>query len=231
MNPATSLVAIVALTCTANVRAAIILETATLGPSQGSNGVVVGTGLDESQWLGARFTLDSTYRITAIGGHLRFAPSRGMGWGAIVPMPAIGLPGFAPMDIEANALAFATIPQMRLTSDIRVPIDAVLDAGDYGVVLGGGPYFGASDGSGIMPDAGQSNLLPDSRFRFIARINPLNPAQATWSQLGEVPRLRLVVEGEAFTPQPIPEPTSLIAWSVLALIGTGFYRRRRHKAA
>ena len=62
------------------IQAAVIHQSATLGPT----GLHTGSTIALHQWLGSRFTLTETTDITAIGGHI--FQSSGSIFGAVIPL-------------------------------------------------------------------------------------------------------------------------------------------------
>ncbi len=138
------LLAIVALGATfavaARAEAALIYESATLGPT----GQQTGYSLASYQWLGVRFTLTTTTRITRIGGHyyIMGAPP---GFIGIFP---IGATNFPPLPANvASALVSAPLPTQTPSADVGVNVDITLPPGTYALVLG----VSAPGASGGMP--------------------------------------------------------------------------------
>lgn len=137
-----------------------LLETASEITGSGTtNG---GISVSEDSWLGARFELDQTYRITDIGGHVKSSSSpEEFGYedrsvfAAIVPVSEST--GF-PSDMLLSEAVFATVfeapfndvgPYPYQVPDTVIGTDFVLEAGSYALVFGSG-LFGAT-GGGWMP--------------------------------------------------------------------------------
>lgn len=130
-----------------------------------------GIGVSEDSWLGARFELDQTYRITDIGGHVKSSSSpeefgykdRSL-FAALVPVSEST--GF-PSDILLSEAVFATVfeapfndvgPYPYQVPDTVIETDFVLEAGNYALMFGSG-LFGAT-GGGWMPLRSDMMELP-----------------------------------------------------------------------
>ena len=129
--------------------AGIIHESANLG-TMGDFGV----GLDQDQFIASRFSIESTYEVTAFGGH--FLTTFGSVWGAIVALPdssSTSFPEFAPGSIEQHAITYALFDTNGIATDASASTDITLEAGDYALIFGGSGWFGAT-GSGSMAISG-----------------------------------------------------------------------------
>jgi hypothetical protein len=170
-------------------RVDFILETATIGPG-GSPGLGIG-GL---QWLGARFSLSDTYQITEIGGRLSGAIST---FAAIVDLDGPqGLPSGVPNDITANARVSALLNLSLNVDDYLAQVSLVLGPGNYGLVLGIGP-FGAQGGGNT--DTSGTPIPPASFFR----ADPLGlEGTPAWYDASELKNLRFLVNGTRVVPEP-----------------------------
>jgi hypothetical protein len=187
--------------------AATLLETAPLGTTNG------GTSISDMQYLGARFTLDGTYRIAEIGGHVKSSSTyedRSI-FVAIVPT---NNPDNLPADITLSDAIYATNveapfndlgPYPYQVDETIISTNFILDPGNYAIVFGSG-LFGAT-GSGWMPVSGSVQSTPWL-------------IQGKWAgdyfrQIDDQP-VRFVVSGVAV---PIPPALYLFGSGLLGLIG------------
>jgi len=194
-------------------KAVTIYESATLGAT-GQSG---GTSLS-SQFLGSRFTLSQETNITAIGGHMVETGGNGTLWGALISMSAL-LPAFAPLDIEANALASAIFAPTGTSNEFIQPLAITLLPGDYALVFGDAGLFGTT-GSGAMPNSfntGSVDLPAGIGSYFFSQTDG-----SQWSN-GGFNTVRFVVEGVI-----VPEPSTMLLLGS-GLAGLGWYRRRRKR--
>lgn len=191
------------------VKAALILETAPQGTSNG------GTSVTSFQFLGARFTLTDRFLITGIGGHIKsdVELDRSL-FVALVPLYG---PELLPADTSlSDAIFHATFlapyndvgPFPFQVPDTLISTHLVLGAGDYGIIFGSG-LFGAT-GSGWMPVSGPIQPLPYffSMNSFIGDY---------FRNVDEQP-VRFLVEG-----RQVPEPgvLGLLLAAGLALLVVG----------
>jgi hypothetical protein len=140
------------------VNAGIIYESANLAIMTD-----IGVSVGSDQFVGSRFSIDSTYDVTAFGGHMK--TFFGSVWGAIVALPnssSSSLPNFDPNSIEQHALIYGLFDTSGSAVDARVSSDITLSAGDYALIFGGSGWFGATGsaalatwGYGIGRDNGQ----------------------------------------------------------------------------
>ena len=204
----------VLITAALRAQAAQILETA---PSGVTNG---GTSVLTTQYLGARFHLDTSYLITGIGGHIKaYSSSDRSLFAAIVPLSE---PNLLPSDHLLTNAIYAQVflapyndvgPYPYQVPDTILTTDFLLGPGEYGLVFGSG-LFGAT-GSGWMPVSGPIQPLPYffAMNRFIGDY---------FRNLDEQP-VRFIVQGE---PVALPEPTTAALMS-LALLGFAATQRKR----
>lgn len=137
-------------------RADFILETATLG----ATGLTGGYTIDDTQFLGARFSVTETYAVTAVGGHL--AVGAGTYFAAIITIEGPdALPQGDGLSVD-EVVAVTTSGPTDLSDDIVIPLSVVLPPGDYALVFGSG-MFGTQTSDATM--TGNNLDLPDaSRF-------------------------------------------------------------------
>ena len=217
-----ALLFILAMSAASEIHAAVIFQSATLGPT----GQTSGSSIDR-QFLGSRFSLSTNYTITGIGGHL--FNSFGSVWAAIIEFPdADSLPSFDPIDIEAHSLVFALFesptPQASHPSELRIqPVEIELGPGDYGLVLGGNQFFG-STGAGGMPGGGTPasgvSYFVTRGFAVEDSVWGDGPSDAGWT---------FVVEGQP-TEQVVPESSSVTIWAILVAVTAGGMWIRRQGA-
>jgi hypothetical protein len=118
------------------------------------------------QYLGARFSLNDTYRIEEIGGHVKSSSTyddRSI-FVAVVPT---NNPDNLPADITLNDAIYATTfeapfndegPYPYQVDETIISTSFILDPGNYAVIFGSG-LFGAT-GSGWMPVSGSIQATP-----------------------------------------------------------------------
>lgn len=209
-------------------QAGVIFVSASLGPTGvTSPGLVIfnvpGFG---AQFLGARFHLDSTKQITAIGGHLvRNTNTSGILFGAIFPLSGpMAVPTGNPFD-SAPLASTAFIPAATST-DFRTPLSLTVGPGDYGLVFGAG-LFGSpagAEGDLITNGADLPGVSSATYFGWHgAMMTPLGSVPAHWDTMGG-PNERFVVEGN-----DVPEPASLGLFCAGACVLV-WYRMRRRSA-
>jgi hypothetical protein len=197
--------------------AAVIYQSASTGPADCSAG---GAFLDNTQFLGARFSLGSATTLTGVGGRVCGSSAADDFFAAILPLTGPGaLPGFDPLDLISNALASATFVPGDAGSDVTIPFSITLGPGNYALVFGAG-LLGTS-GFGWMPDTNTD--LPGASY-FLAGVDS-SGGTSSWNDGGPT-NTRFFVTADAST-NPIPEP----ATALLVLLGIGMTawgRRGRH---
>jgi hypothetical protein len=141
-------------------QADVIYESAELGPT----GIIIGARVEPAQFLGARFHIDQTVQVTAVGGHLTMHTGHGGQelFAAIVGLTDPDtLPLGAPFD-AGEVLASTIFDPGSPSSDVRVPLSVTIAPGDYGLIFGSG-LFGAA-GEGGMPLNNAD--LPEASYFF-----------------------------------------------------------------
>ena len=195
-------IAIVFAFSVSSVRAEIIIETANLPISPNSGGVTI----SPYQILGARFHLDSTVEVTAIGGTMA-GLEEGTFFGAILSLEdSESLPIGQP--INNSEVVASTLFTLSDTQDYRFPLSTRLTKGDYALVFGSG-QLGASGGVGMMKWMTTSGTLD-----FISWTSSWDHWDA-----GGYSNLRFIVEGTV-----VPEPATLL---LLGMGGLALLRKRK----
>lgn len=230
--------AVAALVLIVSAQAEVLLATAPHGTTNG------GTTVYQSQYLGARFSLDSDHRITSIGGH--FKGEVGTDRSLFLALIQIAGPAALPILADLPNPLFATTfvapyndvgPYPQQVDDTLISVSFDLAAGDYALIAGSG-LFGAT-GSGWMPLSGPIQPLPWF-FRWNGNI-----AGSDFANVDEQP-MRFLVNGYECSPFPgggqtgaclsgpgpfpAPEP-STAALLVLALAALAFASRRTPPSA
>lgn len=196
-----------------SVQAAVIHESAYLG----TTGFVTGHTISDLQYYGSRFSLTETMQVDHIGGHIGMSledqVSGNKLFGAIVNLSSSSsIPIGSPFD-AGEVEAYTTFSVFDST-DILIPLNVTLSAGDYGVVFGSG-LFGAT-ATGFMP--GNDTDIPGSSSYF--RYDNFDFIQ--WFD-GGPGNTRFVVTGSVV---PVPAAAWLFGSGLLGLIGVA----RRKKA-
>jgi len=185
--------------------AAIIYESATMGPTSQNEGLYLG----HDQFLGTRFHITEKVQVTSIGGHLE---GRGPLFGAIISLSSTtDLPKGSPLN--SSEIVASTVFNVPLPDcDFRTPLSVTLEQGYYGLIFGS-DLLGAPNGHGGMPYGGQEILPGASYFYWI--ILP-NSSVGAWYTQTNSRYPRFVVEGTV-----VPEPATLL------FIGLGAVMLRR----
>lgn len=190
-----------------------IAQAATLTSAPlGLTGETSGFSVNDEQFLGWRFQLDSASQVTAVGGHIGAV---GNIFGAIV---AINDPNALPQGnpfLPGEVLASTTFNPGFISSDARTPLSVTLGPGNYELIFGSG-LFGAT-GSGFMP-SNNSDFLGSTYFYYSARNSG-----GTWVD-GGISNTRFVVEANA-----IPEPSSAVGTLAFSALGAGCLLQRKLK--
>lgn len=170
-----ALLAITAMAVTHGVSADILFESAERGTPPSGFLQLQGS---EGGMAGVRFSLSTEMQITAVGG---IVTSTGDMFAAIVPLPS---PTPLPTgSVEEVAVVHAVFSSSNTSSDTLVPVDVILPAGDYAIVLGVGA-FGAN---GQNANLRRNNVaFPETRF--------MGGNQFGWFDF-EQREYRVVVEG------------------------------------
>ena len=210
-------------------RAAFIHESGTFSTSIPVSGV----SIIDSQFLGSRFTVDSTVNVDSIGGHIYRHDNVGIGnngllFGAIIELASSSaLPtgsAATKFDPESQVLAHTTFdPGTANNIDFTTPLSATLTPGVvYGLVFGTGLY-GAS-GTGVMTqnNGALAGFGIDTFFQF-------NSGMAIWKAAAWDGTMRFTVGGNV-SAVPLPAALPLFAGG-LGLLGLLGWRRKRMAAA
>jgi hypothetical protein len=181
--------------------AAVIYESATLGPTGINGGAAIGYKTTNEWQMGCRFSIKETTQVTAVGGHIgnmsldegHFDPDAEI-YAAIVAMDSpSSYPSFLPSEIETYALATVTFkPGASLASseDLRIPLSILLEPGNYGLIFGAGLL--GTDGEAAMPL--NNPVLPGASFFGGLSDDVWRPVVA------ESEGMRFVVEGYVIDP-------------------------------
>jgi hypothetical protein len=148
----------------------------------------VGLGVGGGQWIGARFSISQPSRIVAIGAELSGFSTI---FAAIVPLDSrTGLPAFSPTELESHVLASVAFPVPQSISTRMVPLDVILEPGDYGVLFGVGLF-----GTGGFANLATGNT-PTSQASFFSAefFVPNNPP--SWYDWPASPGMRILVYGD-----------------------------------
>lgn len=200
--------------------ATTILDTAISGPT----GQTGGRSISADQFLGARFSLTETTKITHFGGHLF---GREIFAAFIALDSPTALPSFLGTDIETNVIA-STLFNAFDTNEFDRPIsgtvehleafELVLGPGDYALVFGD-DKFGAQPlfGGGFMADNGVA--APGASMFFWQGFS------GSWFDTSQP--MRFVIKGKAVTAVPLPGTAPLL---FCALAAAGLARLRRRTA-
>lgn len=225
------IIAIGAVTTAVCAHAAVLLETAPQGTTNG------GTAILATQFLGARFTLTNDFHITSLGGH--FKGEVGTDRSIFIALVEIASPSALPSLADLGDPIFATSflapyndvgPYPNQVPDTLLATDFDLAAGSYVLIVGSG-LFGAT-GAGWMPSSGPIQELP-----WFVTWNGL--IDDDFVNRNEQP-VRFLVNGcydfpgggatqgcfPGPGPFPAPEPATL-ALACIALPGIAAIRRRR----
>jgi PEP-CTERM motif len=175
-------------------QADIVFESATLGPT---GFMFPAPSILDLQFLGSRFAVTNTVRVTSVGGHLEGIS--GTFFAAIVSLSSpTALPSGSPFDTTTVATTTFTAPFP--SDDILVPLSATLGPGNYGLIFGTG-QFGAAGGDGAMPENNVDLFGTAPYFIWVAG--------AAWQDNGPLHDLRFVVMGDN-----VPEPASVVLFGL-----------------
>jgi hypothetical protein len=188
----------------------IIHESATLG----STGQTAGTNISSVQFLGSRFHIDTTTKVTHIGGHMGI--TGGDLFGVIVSLsdPTLSnpnpLPSGSPFD-SSEIVASTTFNPGSPSSDFLTPLSVTLSVGYYALIFGSGQF--GTMGQGFMTTNNTDISGQASYFHWNS---------SGWIDGGFV-NTRFVVTGN-----PIPEPTTLclMGFGLLGVLVVVIRRRR-----
>lgn len=217
--------------CAIHCQAAMILETASPGPTPFSSGA---TAIG-SPWMAARFVVSEPTQITSVGGHLRGTSTNGDTntlFAAILELdnstafPYDGLitdrlAGIKDEDVVAHTIF--NLPTYA-SQHISLPLSVIVSPGDYALVFGSG-LFGAT-GSGAMPANNPANLDQLSLMGWWESIYRPSTGERLWrwnnqNFVYQGNARRFIVEGFA-----VPEPSTLATISMALLAAMAFARSR-----
>ncbi len=180
-----------------------------------------GFDVNDQQFLGWRFELDSTFQITDIGGSFfgtSFIPNREI-FGAIISLSEPdALPLGSPF-LPEEVLAATTFTTPVGHNDLLIPLEVRLDSGNYGLVFGSG-LFDATGGS-IMSFLDGMPFNEPEFFRWDVNVFPMGSIETRW--VGGSSPTRFVVVGST----PVPETSSVLSLLALGTIGLGSALLRR----
>lgn len=211
---------------------AVTLESASLGSTGETGGYEISFSPinNAAQFPGWKFDLDTTFEVTAVGGHLGiFDPSKTL-FAAIVELNnPDALPQgepFAPGEVLASTTFSPTYP----SSDISTPLSVTLKPGTYGLVFGGG-LFGATGGEflkeGFIP-TNNSALPGETYFDYSCCISSGGePFHGIWRTSGFLNNARFVVEGNPISGVSVPEPLTSSGTAVAGAIALWLKRKQK----
>ena len=201
----------------------ITLESAKMGPS-GISSTIGGAVINFSQFLGWRFEVDTElgFEVTSIGGNLLGSSTtlpqfREPIFGAIVKLVGpnalpLGAP-FLQEEVIATTTFIAPVPN----EDFRTPLNVTLEAGNYGLIFGGG-LFGSPGPPNFNADAvmlpGNEPINGETFFFWDGSTT----TEMLWRDAQEgLNDRRFVVQGKT-EPQPsTPEPSAVLGTILLGL--------------
>ena len=210
-----------------------LLETASINPAVSPfGGLVAGSApFNQTQFVGARFSLTVTTQLHHIGGHIvgshrtnlagQTVAQQGAGFLAIFPL--INAQSFPTVDanrFETQAIFSTLLSPSGPRTDHLVPLSLFLSQGDYAVVFGGGSgrernWFG-SDGDIFF---GEDYLKPSDSiiyghtFRSSPTISWNESSSQTFGP-------RILIAGT-----PVPEPSTFLLFAS-GIIGVFAWKHR-----
>jgi hypothetical protein len=206
---AIAMLTLVGLASAAPGQAAVIHESATLGPTGIQSNV---PGITLFQHLGSRFTVDEAIEVESVGGHF---VGFSIWFAAIVSLASpTALPSGSPYD--ATTVAATVFSPPFPSDDVLIPLSATLSPGSYALIIGAG-YFGAGMASGGMP---ANNVdIPGSASYISWYLDD----SLGWREAAPQ-GLRFVVTGRV-----VPEPGAIAIFGFGVLGLAGRFRRQWNK--
>jgi hypothetical protein len=189
----------------------VLLESATLG----ATGLVGGTSITESQFVGWRFEIDTPLQVEAIGGHLLGLPAVGNGriFGALIRLASIDVfPAGDPFTAEETVATVVFQPAFPST-ELLVPLSVALEPGAYALVFGS-DLFGATGNGAIPNSSDQADIPPTTIDSYIFYGIPGPSQPPIWRGPLASP-MRFLVSGTKPLPVPALGPAGLGTLSVL----------------
>lgn len=181
-----------------------ILESATVGPS----GQGTGPTIASFQYVGARFHISKPTLVDHVGGYLGDVISGPFTiFGAITSITSpTGFPSVRPSDFQP--LAVTTFDVGSPNQDELVPLNVLLQPGNYALIFGSG-RFGAT-GKGQMP---RGNHDTSQASYFIGEFPNIN--NSGWRNESGFRNMRFLVTGTV-----LPEPTTygMLAFGAFAVL-------------
>ncbi len=211
-----------------------LLETASINPAGPLfGGLVAGTTpFNQTQFIGARFSLTETTQLHQIGGHIvgshrtkfagQAAAQQESGFLAIFPL--INARSFPTVDanmFESQAIFSALLSPSGPRTDHLVPLSLFLPEGDYAVIFGGGSgrerdWFGSEGdvffGSDFLEPS--ASIITGHNFRSSSTISWNESSSSTYGP-------RILIAGT-----PVPEPSTFLLFAS-GIIGLFAYKQQR----
>jgi hypothetical protein len=183
----------------------IIHESASLGPI----GHTSGPSISSVQFIGSRFYLGTTIKVTHIGGHMGI--TSGDLFGVIVSLSGPNaLPSGSPFD-ASEIVASTKFDPGSPSNDFLTPLSVTLSAGDYALIFGSGQF-----------DAKGQGFMTTNNYDILGQASYFHGNSSGWTDGGFI-NTRFVVTGNS-----TPEPTTLclIGFGLLGVLVVVIRRRQ-----